>query len=325
MPSEFEVAMTNSLPWLRLYRNRIDDRRYMAMGPELIGWHNLLSMIAGEKTGALPDIADAAHALRMPEAEIAAAIDRLCNAGELKRRGKTVFVAGWEAVAKAGDRSNERVKKHRLRKRLAASADAEMKRDCNVTGNDDVTPKIEIQITDTEGEEDARRREPPSHGLDNHDSEFEAFWAAYPKQPGDRRTAAAIQFEAARAACQLPDHKALLAAVEAWKRARAKVAKPPFAPAASKWLLERGWREWLPAEVVTVRDWGDTNAAWRAAKAEINPGHWSAWFAKATPSEADVREIEVDSTMARDWIERSYGRVLRQHGLSVVLKAKAAA
>jgi hypothetical protein len=317
--------MTNSLPWLRLYRNRIDDRKYMAMGPELIGWHNLLSMIAGEKTGALPDIADAAHALRMPESEIAAAIDRLCNAGELKRRGKTVFVAGWEAVAKAGDRSNDRVKKHRERKRLAASAEAAMKRDCNVTGNGDVTPKIEIQIQMGEGEKDARGREPPSHGLDNHDPDFEAFWKAYPKQPGDRRTAAAIQFEAAKAAGQLPDSKALLAAVEAWKRARAKIARPPFAPAASNWLLERGWREWLPAEVVTERDWGDDIEAWRAAKVDINPGHWAAWFAKATPCEGDPKAIAVDSTMARDWIERSYGRLLRKNGLGVVLKAKAAA
>lgn len=319
--------MTNSLPWLRLYRNRIDDRQYMAMGPELIGWHTLISMIAGEETGALPAVADIAHALRKPESEIVVAIDRLCNAGALKRRGKTVFVAGWEAVAKPGDRSNERVKKHRARKRLAASGDVGVTRYCNVTGNGDVTPKIEIQITDTEGEgeKDAREREPPPQSLDNHDPEFEAFWKAYPKQAGDSRTNAAIQFEAAKRAGLLPDIKPLLAAVEAWKRARAKITKPPFTKAAANWLLERGWREWLPAEVVTDRDWGDDIEAWRPAKAGINPGHWTAWFAKATPCAGNARAIEVDSTMARDWIERSYGRLLRSHGLSVVLKAKAAA
>lgn len=317
--------MKNSLPWLRLYRNRVNDRKYMAMGEALVGWHTWLSMIAGEETGALPAVADIAHALRKPEPEIVVAIDRLCNAGALKRRGKTVFVAGWEEVAKASDRSNERVKKHRERKRLEASADAGMKRECNVTGNGDVTPKREIQIQMGEGEEVARGREPPSHGLDNTDPDFEAFWKAYPKQPGDRRTAAAIQFEAARNAGQLPDIKALLAAVEAWKRARAKTTKPPFAPSASNWLVEKGWREWLPAQVLTVRDWGDEIEAWRPAKAEINPGHWAAWFAKATPSAGNAKVVEVDSTMARDWIQRSYGPLLRRLGLNVELKAKAAA
>lgn len=84
-------------------------------------------------------------------------------------------------------------------------------------------------------------------------AEFDEFWAAYPKRPGNPKAPAATKYRYVREKIKIP-HETLLQAVKAYAATR-EGEDPKFTAQAVTWLNQRRWEEdYEPVEVPTASD-----------------------------------------------------------------------
>jgi hypothetical protein len=118
----------------------------------------------------------------------------------------------------------------------------------------------------------------------SYDAEFEEFWQAYPKRPGNPKAPAAAKYRYVREKIKIP-RETLLSAVKAYAASR-DGEESKFTAQAVTWLNQRRWEEdYEPAEVPTASDAdldaivgkypgvvSDRNTAKRALAAEMAKG-----------------------------------------------------
>jgi hypothetical protein len=145
------------MQWLRLYVDVLDDPKVQRLPPDAFkGWVNLLCL-AKRCDGALPALADIAFALRLSPAEASELIEILQQNGLLDKSETGMQPHNWNGRQYKSDVSNERVKRHRQRKRNV---------DGNVTvpvsGNSKETPPAtppEQSRADSDSETEAEKKQ----------------------------------------------------------------------------------------------------------------------------------------------------------------------
>jgi len=154
--------------WFRAYDEALDDPKIQRLSDALFKtWFNLLCL-ASRNNGALPEVSEIAFALRLSEKDAGKRIGELIESGLIDRDGETLRPHNWNHRQFSSDVSNERVKRHRERKKTATGNvdvtlhDAQGNGDCNVTLNSPFpsppTPPLSITPSDSETEAEA---EPP--------------------------------------------------------------------------------------------------------------------------------------------------------------------
>lgn len=130
--------------WFRYYDDALNDPKVQRLSGDLFkAWVNLLCL-ASQSGGTIKSLADAAFALRLPEAKAGSVVAQLANYQLLDPVKDGYFSPhNWDKRQYKSDVSNERVKRHR-------------KRECNVTSTVAVTPP------DTESETDTEKNKGPS-------------------------------------------------------------------------------------------------------------------------------------------------------------------
>lgn len=126
-------------PWFRFYVETLDDPKVQTLAPDLFKhWVNILC-IAAKNDGVLPSVEAVAFGLRVTNAEAGDIVTKLAARELLDPVDPGYFHPhNWEGRQYKSDASNERVNRHREKKRNAAAddhADRSVERDCNVTGN----------------------------------------------------------------------------------------------------------------------------------------------------------------------------------------------
>lgn len=136
--------------WFRYYDDALNDPKVQALPGDLFKhWVNVMC-IASKNGGALPSLADTAFGLRLTEPKTAVIV------GALNKRGLLDHVDGgyfrphnWDARQFKSDVSNDRVQRHRKRKRNG---------ECNVTsGVTETAPDTEQSRTEQRGARDGAR------------------------------------------------------------------------------------------------------------------------------------------------------------------------
>lgn len=156
--------------------------------------------------------------------------------------------------------------------------------------------------------------------LTHAEEEFEAFWAAYPKRPGNPKLAAKKQWMALAKLGTLPSLSLILSAVKAYKaNCTASKTAPEYIAHARTWLSQQRWADWLPQEdarqpaaISVTSDWTDAYPAWAAFKAKLEPSRWALWFSQARPNGSETTLI-VPTRFDRDKIREVYEDVLERH------------
>lgn len=158
--------------WFRFYDDAINDPKILRLSDaNFRAWVTLLCL-ASKNDGVLPSTNDIALVLRMKPAKVAEWLATLTAAGLVDNDNGLFCPHNWNVRQFKSDVSNERVKRHRERRRNG---------ECNVTETAPVTPPEteQKQSTDTEQKERSRAVAPS----DDWPSDFgDQFWQAYPRK-----------------------------------------------------------------------------------------------------------------------------------------------
>lgn len=138
--------------WFRFYDESLNNRKVQSLPPELFKhWINILC-IASKHGGVLPSLAEVSFGLRLSEAKAAIIVAALAKRALLDPvEGGYFRPHDWDTRQYKSDVSNERVQRHRKRKRNVT---------CNVTSPLPETPPETDTDTDIDDDEDARARPP---------------------------------------------------------------------------------------------------------------------------------------------------------------------
>jgi hypothetical protein len=109
------------MKWLRLYSDVVSDPKVQLLpGDKFKAWINLLC-VASQHDGILPPLADLAFTLRTTEDKITALLDDLVEKGLLDVTSDDRYTRytphNWASRQYKSDASNDRVQRHRQRKR----------------------------------------------------------------------------------------------------------------------------------------------------------------------------------------------------------------
>jgi hypothetical protein len=147
--------------WFRFYDDSLNNRKVQSLPPDLFKhWVNILC-IASKHGGVIPSLAEVSFCLRMTDAKAALIIAALSKRALLDPVDGGYFRPhDWDERQYKSDISNDRVKRHRERKRNA---------ECNVTEAVTVTPPETEAEAETETEAEADQ--PSSTHLPNTSSQ----------------------------------------------------------------------------------------------------------------------------------------------------------
>jgi hypothetical protein len=134
--------------WFRFYDSALDDPKVQTLEPTLFkAWVNLLC-VSSKHDGILPSVHDLAFMLRKTDKEVIRLLDQLIAARLIDDIGSGILVPhNWNGRQHRSDTSNDRVKRHRERKRNG---------ECNVTSTVAETPPDTDTDTDTDPSPAAR-------------------------------------------------------------------------------------------------------------------------------------------------------------------------
>lgn len=125
--------------WFRMYNEALDDPKVQQLPAEIFkGWVNLLCL-AARHDGVFQE-QDIPFALRISQAKADALVESVVKAGLFERAADGLTPHNWNGRQHKSDVSNDRVKRHRERRRNV---------ECNVTPTVTVTPSE----TETETEQ----------------------------------------------------------------------------------------------------------------------------------------------------------------------------
>ncbi len=145
--------------WFRFYSEVLNDHKVQALDPTLFkGWVNILCL-ANEQDhdrGSLPPIDEIGFKLRLSQHSAKELVDALVLQGLLDiNPDKSITPHNWKGRQYKSDRSTERVRKHRERKRNVS---------CNELRNVSVTPPESETETETETENTSSARKRAARG-----------------------------------------------------------------------------------------------------------------------------------------------------------------
>ena len=124
------------MAWLRLYDTMLNNRKVQSLPPALFKALINLWCFAKSHDGVIPSVADAAYALRASEVEVTGWLAALTERNLMVDHGNGTFRPHqWEEHQFASDKSTDRVRKHRMKRRR------------NVTGN--VSRNAERNVSET--------------------------------------------------------------------------------------------------------------------------------------------------------------------------------
>lgn len=104
--------------WFRFYAEALNDPKVQRLPPELFkAWVNLLCLACNGDGNVTGDVSEISFALRVPEDVAAQYIDDLVSAGLIDDLDDNIRPHNWDKRQFKSDTSNERVKKHREKKR----------------------------------------------------------------------------------------------------------------------------------------------------------------------------------------------------------------
>lgn len=112
--------------WFRVYEDLVDDPKVQRLPP--VTFRALINLwcLAAGNDGRLPPVADIAFKLRVTEADTVTLLDELRNAGLLDQDEETgLSPHNWNGRQFKSDVSNDRVKRHRQRRRNVTSDEVE--------------------------------------------------------------------------------------------------------------------------------------------------------------------------------------------------------
>jgi hypothetical protein len=144
--AKFQHFKDRKPPWIKLYRDLLDDMEWHLLDAEASKLLVMLWLIASEDAGELPDIKTLAFRLRMTEKQVSDCVSRLGH---------------W---VEAGDIKT-------ISKRYHAATATEL--------NDSATVDLTLGETETETEERERQKAPQAACV-----LFDKFWKAYPRKVG---------------------------------------------------------------------------------------------------------------------------------------------
>ena len=136
--------------WFRVYDDMVDDPKVQRLGPDLFKALVNLWCLASKNNGVLPSVDDIAFKLRIRPERAEKILAELTACGLLDDVDEnTTAPHNWNGRQYKSDVSNERVQRHRKRKR-------------NVTSAVTVTPPE----TEADTESETEQKEPPLRGAD---------------------------------------------------------------------------------------------------------------------------------------------------------------
>jgi uncharacterized protein YdaU (DUF1376 family) len=157
----------------------------------------------------------------------------------------------------------------------------------------------------------------PSHNCSSEQlaraEEFEVFWEAYPKRPGDPEAQAEWAWQEMLQGDGLPPLAEILAAIKRWAAARAATGDEALTPYARTWLLEKRWQDWPapPPPEPHKRDWADAYPdTWGKLKAATTPNEWAFWLGKCTINGL-AHVLYTPDNLTREKVEQKYGTQIR--------------
>lgn len=148
--------------------------------------------------------------------------------------------------------------------------------------------------------------------------DFEAFWEAYPKRPGNPKAPARKEWERL---CKRYDFPKLEVMVEAARRYGAHCAKdargPEFIAHTRTWLFQERWKDWQTQGAAALQkavqdhqasipmDGGwQSQEPWLGFRKEIGEQLWMAWF---NYQQWDNGVLTARSKFERDYIDQKWG------------------
>ena len=154
------------MKWLSLYSDVVSDPKVQRLpGDKFKAWINLLC-VASQHDGILPPLADLAFTLRTTEDKITALLDDLVEKGLLDVTSNDRYTPhNWASRQYKSDVSNDRVQRHRQRKRnvTVTPPDPEQSSSEAVTALVEVNDEAALAVWDdygraTRGKADPRNR-----------------------------------------------------------------------------------------------------------------------------------------------------------------------
>lgn len=220
--------------WFRVYDDLLNNAKLQKLSAETFRGTLNCWCIASKHDGKLPPLEEVAFMLRMAPKKAADLLNELEAAGLLDNVDGKLTPHNWSSRQYKSDTSNERVQRHRQRKRNAT---------CNVTGNDGVTPpeQTQIQIEDSRSVADATRP--------IVDDPFDRFYRAYPKRDGaNPRKPAKAKFE--KLVRNGADPEAIIAGATRYADELAGQNKlnTVYVAQANTWLNQERWRDTEPTK-----------------------------------------------------------------------------
>jgi len=262
--------MSRTDSWFRLYNGAVDNPKVQRLPDALFkAWVNLLC-VASRNGGRIPPPADVAFALRVKESVAQGWLAALEAHHLLDRDADGALTPhDWCTLQYKQDVSTDRVKRFRARERQAGMKQPDMQDETVSETVSETAPEQSRseQIT-TDSPQTPQGVEEKEEKID---SDFEAFWAAYPEKIA--RVKARGAWDATH---ERPDVATLLAAL-----ARYAAAKPAdrqwCSPA--RWLREGRWND-APADPAREPLIGGRTAAhWRwGAKMFAERKYWPPSF-----------------------------------------------
>jgi hypothetical protein len=218
--------------WFRFYDDALNDPKVQKLPSDMFkAWVNLLC-IASKNDGSIPRD-DVQFLLRVTEKCAAGIIDYLLEHKLLDDRGDVVTPHNWDGRQFKSDVSNERVKRHRDRKRND---------ECNVTDAVTVTPPEQSRTdTDTNTKKKEARAKPACS------PEFEEFWKGYPKTPVMSKKQAWVEWEK----LSPEDQSAALSAVAPYREWLAKQKDHPVVHAC-RFLSQRRFEGFAQGDLTST-------------------------------------------------------------------------
>jgi hypothetical protein len=213
--AKFQHFKDRSPPWVKLYRDILDDIEWHELEPRAAKALVLLWLIASENSGELPDIKKLAFRLRTTQADVRDIISKLSHWLEHDD------IAGDIAVISAGHQADSPEKR-----REEGEAETQL--------------LVETARKAEQAAAEKAARAAKAKDKADADELFEEFWKAYPKKVG--------KDDARRAFDKRSPTRALVAAmlaaiVEARTTDQWKREKGQFIPNPATWLNQGRWKD----------------------------------------------------------------------------------
>lgn len=286
-------------PWFRFYRKTLNNPKAQRLKGDLFkAWVNVLC--ATDDEGNVPALHDLAFMLRTTNDKARDTVGALVDENLLDTDGVIVTAHGWDEYQRDSDTSIERTRRYRERKQT-------------VTG--DVT--VTLQKREEKEQEEKRTPKPPKGAVT--DTDFQAFWLAYPRTPNMSKAAAVKAW--VKQKHHLPPIADLLAAVAKYKSFLQSETKkqngreyPPCH--AQRWLNEQRWFGFENQSPIPTMshspDWADQIPEWAAFKAKASVPQWAAWLKPARPN-GSLTSLVVASKFDAGKIQEIFGPAMEDH------------